>query len=159
MILTWYWFDSGCKYINLNQSFIVSVTSSGAIWVGLHQFGIMKMKSEKRDYCSIPMSIYMFGLVLFGVSSFQYFNNTALRKFTQKNLRNKIVLFTSFRDSNILRFSREGVHWENRNYVKQAKVLDNFNSILRLKCLSFCLIIQFEFLIQWTLWLEFTKTM
>ena len=92
------------------NSYVVSVTTSGAVWVGFHQFGIMKMKYEKRDYCSIPMSICMFGLVLFGVSSFQYFNNTALRKFTKKTLRNKIVLFTSFKDSIILAFSREGVH-------------------------------------------------
>ena len=54
------------------------------------------------------MSIYVFGLVLFGVSSFQYFNNTALRRFTQKTLHNKIIHWTSFRDTTILRFSREG---------------------------------------------------
>ena len=65
------------------------------------------MKSEKKDYDSIPMSIYMFGLVLLGVSSFQYFNNIALRKFTQKTLQNKIIPIMSFRDATILRFSRE----------------------------------------------------
>ena len=53
------------------------------------------------------MSIYMFGLVLLGVSSFQYFNNIALRKFTQKTLQNKIIPIMSFRDATILRFSRE----------------------------------------------------
>ena len=53
------------------------------------------------------MSIYMFGLVLLGVSSFQYFNNTALRKFTQKTIQNKIIPIMSFRDATILRFSRE----------------------------------------------------
>ena len=76
------------------------------------------MKHEKRDHCSIPLSIYMFGLVLFGVSSFQYFNNTALRRFTKKTLQNKIVLFMSFRESNIICFSREGVHLGNENNVK-----------------------------------------
>ena len=90
------------------NSYVVSVTTSGAVWVGFHQFGIIKMKYEKRDYCSIPMSICMFGLVLFGVSSFQYFNNTALRKFTQKTLHNKIIQLTTLRDTIILRFLREG---------------------------------------------------
>ena len=74
-----------------------------------HQSGIMKTKKDKnQDYCSMPTSIYMLGLVLFAVSSFQYFNNTALRRFTLKTLQNKIIVITTFKDATILRFSREG---------------------------------------------------
>ena len=99
---------SACPKFEINLSFmLVSVTSSGAVWVALHQFGIMKMNYEKKNNCCIPMSIYVFGLVLLGVSSFQYFHNTALRKFTKKTFQNKIIPIMSFRDANILRFSRE----------------------------------------------------
>ena len=88
---------------------LVSVTSIGAVWVVFHQSGVMKTKKDKNeDYCSIPMSIYMLGLVLSGVSSFQYFNNTALRRFTLKTLQNKILVITSFKDATIHHFSREG---------------------------------------------------
>ena len=67
------------------------------------------MKKEKNeDYCSVPMSIYMLGSVLVGVSSFQYFNNTALRKFTLKTLQNKIIPITTFKDAMTLRFTRQG---------------------------------------------------
>ena len=65
-------------------------------------------KDKNEDYCSVPMSIYMLGLVLFGVSSFQYLNNTALRKFTLKTLKNKIIPITTFKDAIIFRFSRQG---------------------------------------------------
>ena len=65
-------------------------------------------KDKKEDFCSVPMSIYMLGLILFGVSSFQYFNNTALRKFTMKTLQNKIIPITTFKDAIILRFFRQG---------------------------------------------------
>ena len=88
---------------------LVSVTSIGAIWVVFHQSGLMKTKKDKNeDYCSVPMSIYMFGLVLVGVSSFRYYNNTALRKFTLKTLQNKIIPITTFKDAISLRFSRQG---------------------------------------------------
>ena len=104
------------------NSYVVSVTTSGAVWVGFHQFGIMKMKYEKKDHCSIPITIYMFGLVLFGVSSFQYFINTALRRFTQKTLHNKIIHWTSFRDTTILRFSREHTGLEALTSKKKVSV-------------------------------------
>ena len=65
-------------------------------------------KDTNEDYCTIPTSIYMLGMVLFGVSSFQYFNNTALRKFTLKTLQNKIIPIAVFKDATILRFFRQG---------------------------------------------------
>ena len=62
-------------------------------------------KDKNEDFCSVPMSVYILGLILFGVSSFQYFNNKALRKFTLKTLQNKII---PFKDAIILRLFRQG---------------------------------------------------
>ena len=50
-------------------------------------------KNEKQtdeNFTSVPMSIYLFGVMLTGMSLYPYMSNVALREFAIKLLKNKL---------------------------------------------------------------------